>query len=70
MIEIGTVFKNTKHHPSRLFVVEKTRALNSTIRRVRGKVISPTGEIHESDFTPDELKRAFPFILWVPPGNA
>jgi hypothetical protein len=69
MIEVGTVFKNTKHHPSRLFVVEKTRSLNSTIRRVRGKVISPSGEIIEENFTPDELKNIFPFILWVPPGR-
>jgi hypothetical protein len=69
MIEVGTVFKNTKHHPSRLFVVEKAKKVNSTIRRVGGKIISPDGVIVDEVFTMDELQQAFPFIFWVPPGR-
>jgi hypothetical protein len=58
----GTIFKNRRIHPSRIFL-----ALNRTKNSVRGVLVEADGTSIQATVTLESLTVDFPFVFWMPP---
>jgi hypothetical protein len=69
MISKGTIFKNRRHHPDRVFVVTEVKNVKvggRRLQRVNGLMIVQDGSIHEESLLSDTLARELGYVMFAP----
>lgn len=65
----GTIYKNRRHHPDRLFLVRDVKRVKRgevKTARLHGLLIEEKSAPQEASFLVDEIAKQFPLVMWTP----
>lgn len=66
-MKIGSIYKNRRHHPDRIFVVLKIRNMKGGYRKVTGiQIVMDAGPDDTAEYTEAEFAREFPLLMFAP----
>lgn len=64
----GTIYKNRRHHPDRLFVVlhvKRVKRGDHKTARLHGILIEADNVNPEASFLVEEIAKQFPLVMWA-----
>lgn len=65
----GTIYKNRRHHPDRLFLVlnvKRVKRGDYKTARLHGILVEEKGVSQEASFLVEEIAKHFPLVMWTP----